>query len=115
MRQSYVLINIDTGNALFYATNFKTLQKIVRHLNNGNYPRRYKVIMTQNYEQPITGGNMKVKNYYKEQLKRLKEKWPYALTLKIIDSEGNETNWFNLNKESIPIVIKYIQNLKVVN
>ena len=53
-------------------------------------------------------------NYYESQLKRLKEKIPYAVTVKMVDFEGNETNWFNLNKESIPILIKYLTELKAV-
>lgn len=53
-------------------------------------------------------------NYYEQMLARLKEKAPYAISIKLVDSEANETNWFNLDKESIPILIKYLKNLKVV-
>lgn len=49
-------------------------------------------------------------NYYKSQLKRVKFKnWNETQSMKIIDYEGNETNWFHINKESIPILIEYLR------
>jgi hypothetical protein len=51
MRQEYVLIDMEDGNALIYGCNFRKLQSIAREFNKDLSPRKYKVIMVQNYKQ----------------------------------------------------------------
>ena len=46
-------------------------------------------------------------SYYKDQLNKLTNS-EYYKTVVFTDGDGNKTNYMNLNKESIPIFIKYL-------
>ena len=49
-------------------------------------------------------------NYYERQLERLKET-DYLMAVKFADGLGNQTNNMNLNRESIPAIIKWLKKL----
>lgn len=51
-----------------------------------------------------------MENYYKNQLKRVKNN-EYVITIKLSDSEGNSTNNIDLNLKSIPVLIHYLNEL----
>lgn len=46
-------------------------------------------------------------NYYEEQLKSLQLKT--QLSIKVFDSEGNVTNQMDLNIESVPILVAFLE------
>ena len=47
-------------------------------------------------------------NYYKEELSKLKRS-EYFTTIQFRDNQGNYTKNMNLNKDSIPVFINYLQ------
>jgi hypothetical protein len=47
-------------------------------------------------------------DYYKDQLKRLKN-GEYQKSLKLFDGNGNATNQMDLNIDSIPVLIQFLQ------
>jgi uncharacterized protein (DUF2141 family) len=49
-------------------------------------------------------------NYYSRQLNKL-EAGEYAITIQLVDGNGVKTNFLSLNTESIPEVIKYLNEL----
>ena len=51
---------------------------------------------------------MKTFNYYKHELEQLKNS-EYFKSIKLFDGIGNNTNQMNLNVESIPILIKFLE------
>lgn len=48
-------------------------------------------------------------SYYKKQLDKLTNS-EYYKTVVFTDGDGNKTNYMNLNKESIPVFIEYLEN-----
>lgn len=51
-------------------------------------------------------------NYYSRQLNKL-EAGEYPITIQAIDGNGNKTNHLSLTMESIPEIIKYLQELNI--
>ena len=45
--------------------------------------------------------------YYKKQLENINTKKGYPICVNF----NNQTNWIDLNKESIPVIIEYLKNL----
>jgi hypothetical protein len=52
-------------------------------------------------------------NYYKNQLNKLTDKT--TVSIKLSDYSGNQTNTMDLNDESIPELIKFLESLKNIN
>lgn len=50
-------------------------------------------------------------NFYKNLLEKINPE-SEVITMKISDFEGNSTKHFNLNSESIPLVIEFLQSIK---
>ena len=48
-----------------------------------------------------------MKHYYRDQLNRLKNS-EYCKSILLNDNDGNITNYLNLNSESIPELIKFL-------
>jgi len=47
-------------------------------------------------------------NYYESQLSKLKPESEFPTSIKIFDGEGNQTNQMDLNAESIPVLIEFL-------
>jgi hypothetical protein len=55
-------------------------------------------------------------HYYRGQLKEVKIEEPYRPTIQIrgSDSTGSKTKWIDINDESIPILIEYLNSLRTI-
>lgn len=49
-------------------------------------------------------------NYYKNQLNKINFKGDFKPKFKVTDSHGNETNWMDLNSESITAILEWLND-----
>ena len=50
-------------------------------------------------------------SYYQSELNSLNTESDFPLKIKITDGEGNSTKYLNLNSESVPVIIEWLNQL----